>query len=69
VKAFVELREAWFDRVLRLRPPHDGRCYDPDEADREHKAQFDQQTIGIILGKDYAVAPTCPNDLSKGEKR
>lgn len=67
MKAFVELREAWFDRVLRLdENDTEGRCYDPKEANQECKAKYDSQTIGIILGKDYDVAPRCPNDLERG---
>lgn len=62
---FVELREAWFNRVLKLDENRaEGRCYDPKAANAELKAHYDQQTVGIVLGKDHPVSPRCPADVS-----
>ncbi len=68
MKEFVELREAWFDRVLRLdENAIEGRCYHPKVANKEMKACYDQQTVAIVLGKKrYNVAPRCANDLGEG---
>ena len=64
--AFRELREAWFNAVLKSQP-HERESVEREtqrELDTfEIKATFDDQTESIIEGDDYTVAPYCAADL------
>lgn len=71
--AFCRLRDAWFDRVLKIYSSE--RCWESEEQEKlrtEHnqkmKDKYNEDTISILNGndcKDFHLAPTCFHDLYK----
>ena len=70
VESFEELREAWFNTVLKLYP-HEREWESVEqesqreEANRGAKAIYDQDTTTLLIGGRAPVAPRCHNDLYK----
>ncbi len=68
VSAFQELREAWFNKVLRNNAPERQWEDDVQELMREDdnkrcKEEYDKQTKEIIAGHNKKIAPHCRNDV------
>ena len=67
-KAFVQLREIWFNRQLKSRS-HEREWEDEDASLRrelhneEIKRVFDKDTRAILDGEDRPIAPYCANDF------
>jgi len=67
-KAFIALRQAWFNSKLRSRA-HE-REWETEEQELRRtmdndamKGEFDRQTLAILRGEDYPISPRCWNDL------
>jgi hypothetical protein len=70
--AFRNLRNAWFNKVLKSRA-HEREWEDQEAEDRREmnnarkRYAFDIQTEEILRGEDRCIAPICINDMRKGE--
>lgn len=69
-EAFRELRERWFNQVIRSHAheriwEEDAETQVREDHNRLMKAKFDKDTEAILSGEERAIAPRCLNDLGK----